>query len=203
MALCLLASDGLWRQMFGTARLTRVRAFSSLQVPQSKTSGAIKNPATRNRTRDHLIAATLYSQMLYQLSYSRSWLHMFRVLRKCCAPMSCDGLFQLSLMFWNVLFTRLPRMCMGLRAKADPGRNRTCNFWFPGQRLIHQATRVTSRMSSLLVPAMCSREACGRDARCRNAAFRMQLWRKYEESNEEVFKKGGLRGGCWGSVSKQ
>ena len=30
-----------------------------------------KNPATRNRTRDHLIAAALYSQMLYQLSYSR------------------------------------------------------------------------------------------------------------------------------------
>ena len=29
------------------------------------------NPATRNRTRDHLIAAALYSQMLYQLSYSR------------------------------------------------------------------------------------------------------------------------------------
>ena len=30
-----------------------------------------ENPATRNRTRDHLIAAALYSQMLYQLSYSR------------------------------------------------------------------------------------------------------------------------------------
>ena len=29
------------------------------------------NPATRNRTRDHLIAADIYSQMLYQLSYSR------------------------------------------------------------------------------------------------------------------------------------
>ena len=28
-------------------------------------------PATRNRTRDHLIAAAIYSQMLYQLSYSR------------------------------------------------------------------------------------------------------------------------------------
>ena len=38
-----------------------------------------KSPATRNRTRDHLIAASFYSQMLYQLSYSRlvcerSWL---------------------------------------------------------------------------------------------------------------------------------
>ena len=30
-----------------------------------------KSPATRNRTRDHLIAAVIYSQMLYQLSYSR------------------------------------------------------------------------------------------------------------------------------------
>ena len=28
-------------------------------------------PATRNRTRDDLMAANLYSQMLYQLSYSR------------------------------------------------------------------------------------------------------------------------------------
>ena len=34
----------------------------------------VKNPATRNRTRDHLISATLYSQMLYQLSHSRSCL---------------------------------------------------------------------------------------------------------------------------------
>ena len=33
--------------------------------------GAQANPATRNRTRDHLIAAAIYSQMLYQLSYSR------------------------------------------------------------------------------------------------------------------------------------
>lgn len=30
-----------------------------------------ENPATRNRTRDHLITAEIYSQMLYQLSYSR------------------------------------------------------------------------------------------------------------------------------------
>ena len=28
-------------------------------------------PATQNRTRDHLIVAAFYSQMLYQLSYSR------------------------------------------------------------------------------------------------------------------------------------
>ena len=51
------------------------------RLVSSRLSGAQKqwsdarlheNPATRNRTRDHLIAATLYSQMLYQLSYSRS-----------------------------------------------------------------------------------------------------------------------------------
>ena len=29
------------------------------------------NPVTRNRTRDHLMAALIYSQMLYQLSYDR------------------------------------------------------------------------------------------------------------------------------------
>lgn len=33
--------------------------------------GLGESPATRNRTRDHLIAAKFYSQMLYQLSYSR------------------------------------------------------------------------------------------------------------------------------------
>ena len=32
---------------------------------------SLQNPATQNRTRDHLIAAVLYSQMLYQLGYSR------------------------------------------------------------------------------------------------------------------------------------
>ena len=34
--------------------------------------GRTTNPATRSRTRDHLIAAAVYSQMLDQLSYSRS-----------------------------------------------------------------------------------------------------------------------------------
>jgi hypothetical protein len=37
-------------------------------IPRKKES---ESPATRNRTRDHLIAAVIYSQMLYQLSYSR------------------------------------------------------------------------------------------------------------------------------------
>ena len=36
------------------------------------------NPATQNRTRDHLIAAAVYSQMLYQLSYSRSCPHVLQ-----------------------------------------------------------------------------------------------------------------------------
>ena len=58
--------DGSRRRGIGTARLTGVRA------PLPKGSGSVQSPATRNRTRDHLIAAALYSQMLYQLSYSRS-----------------------------------------------------------------------------------------------------------------------------------
>ena len=36
-----------------------------------------KSPATRNRTRDHLIAATLDSQMLCQLSFSRICLQTY------------------------------------------------------------------------------------------------------------------------------
>jgi hypothetical protein len=44
----------------------------SWRVPRRLLGVASENPATRNRTRDHLIAATFYSQMLYQLSYSRS-----------------------------------------------------------------------------------------------------------------------------------
>ena len=40
-----------------------------------------ENPATRNRTRDHLITARVYSQMLYQLSYSRLAYHGLRVNR--------------------------------------------------------------------------------------------------------------------------
>jgi hypothetical protein len=45
---------------------------------EKKTSGGLpaffppsQNPANRNRTSDHLMAAAIYSQMLYQLSYSR------------------------------------------------------------------------------------------------------------------------------------
>ena len=42
-----------------------------------------KNPFTRNRTRDHLISAKVYSQMLYQLSYERCYWLLFR-LQRCC-----------------------------------------------------------------------------------------------------------------------
>ena len=37
----------------------------------SHSKNNLANPVTRNRTRDHLIAAIIYSQMLYQLSYDR------------------------------------------------------------------------------------------------------------------------------------
>ena len=60
-----------------------------------------KCPATRNRTRDHLIAAKFYSQMLYQLSYSRlifwnlSWQgraeQLTSVCLQCSAPMPLLG----------------------------------------------------------------------------------------------------------------
>ena len=43
---------------------------SAKQILRFQKEG-IMSPATRNRTRDHLIAAAFYSQMLYQLSYSR------------------------------------------------------------------------------------------------------------------------------------
>ena len=42
-----------------------------------------KIPFTRNRTRDHLISAKVYSQMLYQLSYERCYRLLFR-LQRCC-----------------------------------------------------------------------------------------------------------------------
>ena len=51
------------------AELSPVNSDANADTAQVKTRS--KNPATRNRTRDHLIAAAFYSQMLYQLSYSR------------------------------------------------------------------------------------------------------------------------------------
>ena len=44
---------------------------SSLLILMHTNNTHQKNPATRNPTRDHLMSATIYSQMLYQLSYSR------------------------------------------------------------------------------------------------------------------------------------
>ena len=76
----------LQARLITRARLQRVAAKHSCAPPaRSRTeedyttpcrnNRAARNcgqsPATRNRTRDHLIAASFYSQMLYQLSYSR------------------------------------------------------------------------------------------------------------------------------------
>ena len=54
-----------------SCRVLRARSASG-QVRAHQHRMHIDNPATRNRTRDHLIAAGFYSQMLYQLSYSRN-----------------------------------------------------------------------------------------------------------------------------------
>ena len=43
----------------------------STAAPKQAVAHGRISPATRNRTRDHLITACVYSQMLYQLSYSR------------------------------------------------------------------------------------------------------------------------------------
>ena len=45
------------------------------------------NPDTRNRTRDHLIAANVYSQMLCQLSYVRRCF-LFRIDDLCAVSNS-------------------------------------------------------------------------------------------------------------------
>ena len=57
-------------------RILRQRASRELVDGFGKLLQLVKqcvsqSPATQNRTRDHLIAAAFYSQMLYQLSYSR------------------------------------------------------------------------------------------------------------------------------------
>ena len=54
-----------------TWKRSKVVDKSSDEVVDLQVLASKGNPATRNRTRDHLIAAWLYSQMLYQLSYSR------------------------------------------------------------------------------------------------------------------------------------
>ena len=54
-----------------TWKRSKVVDKSSDEVVDLQVLASKGNPATRNRTRDHLIAAGLYSQMLYQLSHSR------------------------------------------------------------------------------------------------------------------------------------
>ena len=56
-----------------------------------------KYPATRNRTRDHLIAAGVYNQMLYQLSYSRCCL--------ACRHSVFVQLVVLSAQHWHMAWT--------------------------------------------------------------------------------------------------
>ena len=76
----------------GPEGFLRARSCWGTVVRQAK-----KNPATRNRTRDHLIAAAFYSQMLYQLSYSRL---AYRSLSAGCtqtATRVCQGGFDYSL----------------------------------------------------------------------------------------------------------
>ena len=53
------------------AKVQREFVCNDKTVASAWASTTQKCPATRNRTRDHLIAAKFYSQMLYQLSYSR------------------------------------------------------------------------------------------------------------------------------------
>ena len=65
-----------------------------------------KCPATRNRTRDHLIAAAFYSQMLYQLSYSRLGVDAsmdFNKLFMWQACSTCRPTFLRQLLLCNVL----------------------------------------------------------------------------------------------------
>ena len=47
--------------------------WRSTAAPKTAVAHGRISPATRNRTRDHLITALVYSQMLCQLSYSRGW----------------------------------------------------------------------------------------------------------------------------------
>ena len=118
-----------------------------------------KNPATRNRTRDHLIAAALYSQMLYQLSYSRS------VGKGTCSRSFGDALrvcpsSALAPQIWN-LAKKASCLCptsKGFFEKADPGRTRTCNLWFRRPTPYPLGHRATARQSFPVCLTRCSFE---------------------------------------------
>ena len=51
---------------YGLHATSTIASFANIHM-----GACSQNPATQNRTRDHLIAVALYKQMLYQLSYSR------------------------------------------------------------------------------------------------------------------------------------
>ena len=117
------------------------------------------NPATRNRTRDHLIAAALYSQMLYQLSYSRSAGKGTCSMSFENAPHVCSSsapAFQTG--NFGKKATRLPPTSSGFLERADLGRTRTCNLWFRRPTPYPLGHRATARQSFALCLTRCSFE---------------------------------------------
>ena len=80
-----------------------------------------KNPANRNRTSDHLMAAAIYSQMLYQLSYSRlveTSVLMFvsRLISSRCVPARVFGAQTTQMVTDAGAFGSVARNDMGFRA---------------------------------------------------------------------------------------
>ena len=53
------------------ARVLALLLFPHQEAPLQDRCAEIQSPVTWNRTRDHLITAQIYSQMLCQLSYDR------------------------------------------------------------------------------------------------------------------------------------
>ena len=85
-------------------------------------------PATRNRTRDHLIAAEVYSQMLYQLSYSRRWRS---TVFQAIAPQACFQGFTLDVIYIYIYICMCVCVCVCVcpghcfAEQGNPGINKT------------------------------------------------------------------------------
>ena len=79
-------------------------------------------PATQNRTRDHLIAAEVYSQMLYQLSYRQRWRS---TVFQAIAPQACYQGFTLDVIYVCVWVCVCVCVCPGhcFAEEWDPGIN--------------------------------------------------------------------------------
>jgi hypothetical protein len=73
--------------------------FTQLQMLCDTLTVGEQNPVTRNRTRDHLMAARVYSQMLYQLSYDRLTAPSpgFVCMHVMCVPSPVDALSSVGL----------------------------------------------------------------------------------------------------------